>query len=154
MSDQPRTSRITSPHPPRTRRSLVTLLTSLLLGRALGAPNPVAAKKCKRGRRRCAGRCIAKASCCTDAQCSSHQVCVDGQCRSLPCATNAGCADTHLCWAFICVDAGGPCPTDGDCPYGQICREGACSGGGLCFLDENCVLPQRCVDGVCAGDQG
>ena len=114
-------------------------------------PAPTTAKKCKHGKKKCRGRCIPKAACCTAANCPAGQPCVDGACRALPCATNAGCGAGQICWAFQCVEAGGPCPSDGPCPNSQFCRDGSCQGGGLCFLDVNCTSPQVCAGGVCQG---
>lgn len=168
MNNRPSGSRLTKALSPLTRRTALSIITAIGWS-GLPATEPVGAKKrCKQGKTRCQGRCIPKDQCCTDANCGAQRccegvcaecctdddcafACIDGVCRSQPCATNAACPEPQLCWAFQCVAAGGSCPPDGDCPFNQVCRDGLCLGGGLCFLDGNCRASQVCVDGVCQG---
>jgi hypothetical protein len=154
MSPDPLTGLLRSRRLRPSRRALLAALAAVGLATTLPEPPQVYARKktCKRGKKRCAGRCIPKASCCTDADCADQeqcvagacvtkgcstdaecpagQRCIDGICRGLPCATNAGCAADQVCWAFQCTAAGGPCPSNGDCPSNQVCRDEVCLGGG------------------------
>jgi hypothetical protein len=129
-----------------TRRTILGGLTALLLAGAGAAPGGPAVlakgkkkKKCKRGARKCDGRCIPASSCCTTAECQPNQSCVDGQCVCKPDCAGKECGDDGC---------GGSC---GGCSSGQ-CIDGTCgcdASSALCAAGRCCAQGDACVGGTC-----
>lgn len=68
-------------------RNVSTRRAALFGLSALGAivPGTVGAKRCRRGKRKCNGRCILREACCTDAECSPPtSACIRGACVEPP----------------------------------------------------------------------
>ncbi len=166
-----------------TRRNAINGLlgvgTVALLSR-LGVDDTVASKKrrrrkrCKGNTRRCGRKCIPRANCCNDGDCSDITVCRNGSCVC-PVAGQAVCDE-------VCIDATGDAANCGDCDFACAsgeCVNGACicesaiecaglcacgarlEGGSVCFAggnngipcddDDDCPFRSLCFDnGVCS----
>lgn len=48
------------------------------------------------------------------------------------------------------VAAAASCRWDTDCPGGQSCTSGTCSGRSVCYLDSQCATGQTCGNGTCS----
>lgn len=141
--------------------SAAALLTSLLLASAAGAQEPPAPD----------------APCGSNADCGSFEGCLDGFCTALmptdtSCADDADCPDAGsvcvdgMCWA---PEGGGGgvepqpaqvCEQDADCPEGELCFDGYCSGfdtptdEGTCADDADCGDGEMCVACFCMPTEG
>ncbi|MCK6551066.1 hypothetical protein L6R52_34845 [Myxococcota bacterium] len=98
-------------------------------------------------------RCV----CAIDEACDVGFFCNSaGVCQEIAgCATNLDCREGTYCDVASgqCLQGpatmlGSACGLASHCPYGTVCRDGACTDG--CFDDGDCVLGQLCIDGFCA----
>jgi hypothetical protein len=87
--------------------------------------------------------------CSADSQCATGNFCVGGRCQppSDTCRFNSQCGAGRVCVNQQCR----PACTDGSCPTGQACQDGACVDrpAGQCTRDAECMATQRCVNATC-----
>jgi Cys-rich repeat protein len=134
-----------------TRRltSAAALLTSLLLASAAGAQEPPP---------------LPDTPCESNADCGSFEGCLEGTCVALAptdasCSADADCPDAGsvcvdgMCWA---PEGGGTgidpqpeqvCEQDADCPEGELCFDGYCSGFDTPPDDSGCAEDADCGEG-------
>ncbi len=112
-------------------------------------------------------------SCSVDTDCSSSQLCVEGECASAceeacgdgevcdpqtrmcigdECTTGADCGPNLRCVTGRCV-TDVACTTDVECPEGRSCLDGECVDGD-CRIDGHCVGNLVCVDQACIPPEG
>ena len=120
-----------------------------------------------------------EAECVLDSECDAGEKCLDYKCvEPQVCDDNLECPPGQLCVRDnpdddlgVCqgdtscpaCPAGtecngngqcvpippGPCEFDFECPDGQQCIDGVCSGSQMCVEDFECPQGQQCIDGVC-----
>jgi hypothetical protein len=91
-------------------------------------------KRCKANTKRCRRKCIPRANCCNDGDCSEVTVCRNGACVC-PLAGQAVCEG-------ICIDVAGDAANCGDCSF--ACASGECVNGAC-----TCESAIECA-GLCA----
>jgi hypothetical protein len=131
----------------------------------LGSENAAARKKrrrrkrCKGNTKRCGRKCIPRANCCNDGDCSEVTVCQGGACVCSV-AGQAVCGE-------VCIDVSGDAANCGDCNF--ACASGECVNGactcesaiecaGLCACDDRLEGGRVCFAGgnngvPCDGDE-
>jgi hypothetical protein len=100
----------------------------------------------------------AQASCTTDDDCATDEICCVGTCRAIECCIdeedpNARCPEGTSCFEGICDPVDGGCSSDDDCADGEICCVGTCRAIECCIdeADPNarCPAGTSCFEGVC-----
>lgn len=137
----------------RNRRDALKAFAAGLLG--LGVARDVAAQVS-------AERASCGQSCRVDGDCNAGLICRESRgddvCVRRPdgggsCNRNSDCGNnTDLCRNGRCENTVtcSRCSVSGDCPRGQICRNGSC---GECTRDQQCPARERCRNGRCERDR-
>jgi Cys-rich repeat protein len=89
-----------------------------------------------------------------DHQCGLSGRCADGACQA-SCATNSDCGTGQVCTQGYCVTpstSGGQCLFNADCGAGRTCINGYCHPA--CQADTDCPAHDRCVANICQPDTG
>jgi hypothetical protein len=132
------------------RRALLGTLGLSGLALLLGQDPPAATAKpkkkpCKSTQKKCGTKCIPKANCCTNKDCTAPKTCQNGTCRCTPKCSGKSCGASDGC--------GGKCVTNQGCGSGQTCSpagqcvDTACGNGLHACGAAGC---QQC----CAGQLG
>jgi hypothetical protein len=124
-----------------------------LLGLTGGRSNPVVAKKnskpktCKKGKKKCGKKCIAKSKCCGGC---GGQTCCDGKCRDLA-NDGANCGACGNVCSFMCV--AGECTVLQGCPSPQVWCDDICvdleADPVNCGACGNACVTGDCIHGAC-----